>query len=890
SGLYYAGDTYGQLAVIAGLSNEKKADYYKKAITEFQRVIDDYPESTYAPSAYNSAGNACQTVPQMLTDKQEKIVFFERAIGYFKTLREKYYTFWASEGALLSMGSCHMKIGYGVHYTDYASQISAMEFDRENLEAAAALFRRFIGEYPGSSSIPTCRNFLGEALRNLADSFWTAEESTSGTAAYDESIAEFGTVAGDQSILYPYRISALEQIAVCGIRTARIYRYVTPDAKKHSDYCNEAIKALQQIIDNWPDQVYRCLTAKFRIGEAYWELGAYTESMAILDEVLNDAQASSYHKGWSDYFKGQCFYDMSDYAAADICFAEMEQIWGSAYQAGYARGRCYYQLEKYEDAVNALQKVVTVNVYPIDDLMQAEAFLFLGLCREKMEQYPEAFKAFAGTIVKFNEGKRFAGFVSQADAAIDRIVKIEIDQDDTFNNDGTVTVNLSARPVYADGNQFTIIGEHEWKWELVSGLGTLTTNGALARLETTNQDFGRNGVKIGLKLDLSAYAQAKNKSAFYKWCNKTFGLTPLENIINENQDYLVFDVEGYKQGKNFLYLDFVGSCDPIAFKLSGNFKLTLHFKPQARFDNCQVRYWSEDTEGNMYNEATIEFPIQKNVETFQDFSVTAPDKLGKYRFLVEFFYSVKDSAAVLPLNAYGEYNSYILYDAPKFEPLPSALMKALSFTKKNIDYVCTWITYSNGNIGEIAETLHKTLTTGLMIPYNYGSPSTGEDLFDLVVAVNKCKPMRCFESTGLMIHALNLLGIDQAKPNYIGATKNETSPKHVTNILVDGAKYEICVRLQDNEAMKDGRTFPYDAVCYLPQVEKCYNLAMQNPDVKGTYEDLRKPKSLMVEKYVWRPMDNPQIEYDTITIDGKEQAAFDYYKNYSWPAEGKDSW
>ncbi|MDD5089586.1 MAG: tetratricopeptide repeat protein, partial [Candidatus Wallbacteria bacterium] len=224
SGIYYAGDTYGQLAVISGLSNEKKADYYKKAIAEFQRVIDDYPGSSYAPSAYNSAGNACQTVPQMLTDKQEKIVFFERAIDYFKTLREKYYTFWASEGALLSMGSCHMKIGYGVHYTDYASQISAMEFGRENLEAAAALFRRFIGEYPGSSSVPTCRNFLGEALRNLADSFWTSEESTSGITAYDESIAEFGTVAGDQSILYPYRISALEQIAVCGIRTARIYR------------------------------------------------------------------------------------------------------------------------------------------------------------------------------------------------------------------------------------------------------------------------------------------------------------------------------------------------------------------------------------------------------------------------------------------------------------------------------------------------------------------------------------------------------------------------------------------------------------------------------------------------------------------------------------------
>ncbi|MDD5091418.1 MAG: tetratricopeptide repeat protein, partial [Candidatus Wallbacteria bacterium] len=732
--------------------------------------------------------------------------------------------------------------------------------------------------------------------------------------AYDESIAEFGTVAGDQSILYPYRISALEQIAVCGIRTARIYRYVTPDAKKHADYCNDAIKALQQIIDNWPDQVYRCLTAKFRIGEAYWELGAYTESIAVLDEVLNNAQASSYHKGWSNYFKGMCHYDMGDYAAADTCFAEVEQIWGSAYQAGYARGRCYYQLEKYEDAINALQKVTTVNVYPIDDLMQAEAFLFLGLSREKQEQYPEAFLEFTRLILRSEDKKRFAGFVSSAEKGIKRVLKLEIDRQVRldYDNDQAV-IDLSVRPVYRDGNPFEILDQtrtYVWRALEDGGVSVLPSD-ATAKVTCDIATFSGLAMEAKLKFNLAAWT---GRYDHFVEITSAEAVGYLENIEVVDKDYFIYDVAGYQEGKNILY-----PCppsqteeyspkkgEPLAYKVNGQCRVRFNFRPNPEYTTCNVSY--EVKKGNRLvkrGDGDVTLNPVSSVTHVQE--ISTPDKIGLHTLSLKLTYSGTPDKRLRMIQAETQHEFFILYENPKYPSGDSPWdlrynLKKEQFVKKNIRCSCIWAEEAGLSAFEIADKVHQKL---VKIPFDEVSINWYpllRDSFPWSLVSDDAgtfKKMTCLVSACLMTQALNVLGVEDTHVRFMGAQVDGNGyrqPEITSEIKIANSSLpeligttrtcQIWITL--NREGDESRPFNWDAVCCVEgkgadgkDTDRCYNIALNDETIKGSYKDLINPaviRKALIRRYVW-VWNGPGYSdfYEVQPEDASKRNAFVYW-------------
>ncbi|MDD5092648.1 MAG: hypothetical protein PHQ23_17250, partial [Candidatus Wallbacteria bacterium] len=489
--------------------------------------------------------------------------------------------------------------------------------------------------------------------------------------------------------------------------------------------------------------------------------------------------------------------------AAITAYQAVLQIQMDSWAVGYYQtpcylgiGKCEYELGNYAAARENLTTFIGSNLNQYQEVMRAEAYLLRGLTNEKDELYADAFRDFATVISRYHEEpkKPYADYVSRADAAIDRIVRIDIDQDDTFNDDGTVTANLSARPVYVDGNQFTIAGESEWKWALAGGAGTLTPNMNLAVLNIDLQNYARGAVRAELKINLSNYTPAKSKNGplgVQKALRGIRNLGALQKIINYNRDFLIYDVPPVepsesRENNQLLTADNTGEarlCEPIVCKFDDGsatpYQLTFRFLSMKNptYNRCEWKYTISNDGSVVLSGSEIFSIVPAAPPGMLDVvrGLKVPNALGKYTLDMTFgYFNALEGNPPEKLVLKTKQMMYVAFDKPKyFEAITDPLvvdryrLKKDSFTKENINKTFDFCATNSTVKTEVCERIIFGLKKIVNFTTDHHFPESPWRLFAPKQGGD------CATWAALMSNMLNIIGIQSTIrcvgdiPNYL---------------------------------------------------------------------------------------------------------------------------
>ncbi|MDD5464699.1 MAG: hypothetical protein PHP62_06130, partial [Candidatus Moranbacteria bacterium] len=155
---------------------------------------------------------------------------------------------------------------------------------------------------------------------------------------------------------------------------------------------------------------------------------------------------------------------------------------------------------------------------------------------------------------------------------------------------------------------------------------------------------------------------------------------------------------------------------------------------------------------------------------------------------------------------------------------------------------------------EIAEALHNYFCEKIEFSY---TPNINRvmDPWKSVTGVNQFIPMNCLTSAALMVQCMNMAGFDDVFVRFFGATKGKQGYfSKCYYKTVDGLQYQIYIQLKKKEILA---YFDFDAACCVLYKnsgvieDTCYIVSMQNKAIKGDYLTLRKPDSILIERYLW---------------------------------------
>lgn len=114
--------------------------FYNRSLSEYERIVNDYPESREAAKANYFAGG-CNL----------RLEMYEKALDYFNTVLEKWPNFQYNWSAQCLIGSCYERLRK-------AGAISPEEGDSK----MAAAYRAVVEKYPDCSEVPIACIKLGE--------------------------------------------------------------------------------------------------------------------------------------------------------------------------------------------------------------------------------------------------------------------------------------------------------------------------------------------------------------------------------------------------------------------------------------------------------------------------------------------------------------------------------------------------------------------------------------------------------------------------------------------------------------------------------------------------------------------------------------------------------
>ncbi|MDD5089552.1 MAG: tetratricopeptide repeat protein [Candidatus Wallbacteria bacterium] len=878
------GSTYNQLAIACSSIPDKHLKYLKEAVVEHQKVLDQYPQSSEVPYAAYNAGLCCNTVGQGTKNKPEAEDYYTKAIEYFKFLRSNYYENGNSSYALYMIGSCQWSLGYYIHYNDLLNNGHPMMYDRENLKAAIATFQQFQSEYPTNSYITSSKGMAASCHQYLAESYYSEEDTNQFSASYAACLAIRDGIIADPAIGVYEKASMYNSNSLNYLDLARAVLRINGNISGHDDYCRKAIAELEKLMSLNVHASYNFWAAVY-LGNAYLELGNYTAALDWYDKAENSEYAA-YGQTTILYGRLQVHFMLGDYAKSLEYAEKAEALYPAGKYWGYYKGRCYYELGQYELARTVLPGSIGVNMPTYHDNIPVDALLYYGMSLEKLELYPDAFRQFAGLISGCHDKKRFTRYVSQADAAIDRIVRIEIDQEDTFNDDGTVTVNLSARPVYADGNQFTIIGEGEWTWELKGGSATLTQNANHATITTDMDSYGEIVAEAKFSVDVNNYGMNSKELPFIIWLKGFNPFSPLKEIINNRKEFLIYDVKGYDDAepKNVLYpceqeLSVFGATgEPIAAKYNESFPLTLKFKPNKKLNHCTVKSSVRKSGTVVIPEISTDILLSTTDETMKEIFIECPGNLSTYEIILNFTFDQQENPAKGFLaDTKGKHELFVLYDAPKLISERKDQLDIyrlfntkldygkVGFVKKNIARVFQYANCLSAisltvnhieNIELISDYLQKDIIDNVRKKYGFGYKHLPQYPFEIFeFPHNSCE---CITYAALMAQFLNILGI-QAACEVVGDMV--TGETYTTGHSHGNVRSKFCPVCQMNVKHyiveqyggPDSWCGNWEGVCFVDELKYCYDIAMEDENIQGTYTDLLIPKQPngIVQEYIW---------------------------------------
>jgi len=251
--------------------------FYEQAITEFEKLITNYSDSLYADDAQYYIGNI----------NENKLGYYIQALLEYQELINNYPDSPYADDAQMGIGNC-----YYVTY-DFSHAIEA--------------YQKLIDDYTESSLLALAQYSIGHSYRKLFN--------------YEQAVLEYNKVIDN----YP------ESDYVAPSQYYLAYSYF--EAK---DY-NQAILEFQLTIDNYPDAIWpnsqeRLIAscAQYYIGWCYGEkLGQWEDAISAYQLVIDNYPDSTWSSG-------------------------NEIPPDAQYQIGW----CYEQLELWCEAIDAYQLVI----------------------------------------------------------------------------------------------------------------------------------------------------------------------------------------------------------------------------------------------------------------------------------------------------------------------------------------------------------------------------------------------------------------------------------------------------------------------------------------------------------------------------------------------------
>lgn len=250
---------------------------YAQAITEFEKVINNYPNSEFTDNAQYYIGYC----------NEKKLGYYIQALLEYQKVIDNYPDSEFADDAQLGIGNCYYAT------KDYSHAIEA--------------YQKVIDDYPESSLLALAQYSIGQSYRKLAN--------------YEQAIIEFGKVTED----YPE-----------SDYSAPAQYYIGYSYYETQDYI-QAVLEFQITIDNYPDSIWpnsqgRLIApcAQYYIGWCLGEkLGQWEDAISAYQLIIDNYPNSTWSNG-------------------------QEIPPDAQYQIGW----CYEQLEQWCDAVDAYQLVI----------------------------------------------------------------------------------------------------------------------------------------------------------------------------------------------------------------------------------------------------------------------------------------------------------------------------------------------------------------------------------------------------------------------------------------------------------------------------------------------------------------------------------------------------
>jgi len=263
---------------------------YANAITTFQQLIDDFPDSQYADDA--------QYYIAYINEK--KLGYYIQALLKYQELINNYPDSPYADDAQLGIGNC-----YYITY-DYLHAIEA--------------YQKLIDDYPESSLLALAQYSIGQSYRKLANYTQAIIEFTKVIESYPES--DYPAPA-QYYIGYSYYQAQNYNQAILEFQTTIDNypsstwpddqdRLVAPCAQYYIGWCygqklgqwNDAITAFQLIIDNYPNSTWSNGSeippdAQYQIGWCYEQLELWAEAITAYQLVINNYPNSTWGGGGS---------------------------------------------------------------------------------------------------------------------------------------------------------------------------------------------------------------------------------------------------------------------------------------------------------------------------------------------------------------------------------------------------------------------------------------------------------------------------------------------------------------------------------------------------------------------------------------------------------------
>ena len=233
---------------------------YNNAITTFQQLINDYPDSEYADDAQYYIGYI----------NEKKLGYYIQALLEYQKLIDNYSNSEYADDAQLGTGNCYYAT------KDYSHAIEA--------------YQKVIDDYPDSSLLPLAQYSIGQSYRKLTN--------------YEQAILEFTKTIEN----YPESEYA-----------APAQYYIASSYYDAQDY-NQAILEFQKTVDNFPDSAWPGKSetliapcAQYYIGYCYGQkLGQWEEAIPAYQLIIDNYPNSTWPKGQeippdSQYQIGWCY-------------------------------------------------------------------------------------------------------------------------------------------------------------------------------------------------------------------------------------------------------------------------------------------------------------------------------------------------------------------------------------------------------------------------------------------------------------------------------------------------------------------------------------------------------------------------------------------------------